>query len=323
MKIIAIGRNEIFFDVVTELSKKHQIAGIITSTASPEYLKNEEDLKMLAKSLNCPFLITKKEKEIMNLVKKVRPDIGVSINWISILSKDILDLIPKGVLNCHPGDLPKYRGNAATNWALLFEETSIVFTVHNMVADYVDKGDIYMQKKMLINDETTISDINNYWRKIAPGLFLKVIAGIESGKLHPQKQGGNGFRCYPRLLIDSKIDWNRSTRYIHSLVRSSTKPYSGAYSFMKINEKIEKVYIWKTRIVAETTADIGIPGHIISNNEINGETYVYCGEGIIALQEVQFESGETFQPGTKWKSIRMNFGIDVEDEIRKLHNLLQ
>ena len=323
MKIIAIGRNEIFFDTVSQLGKKHNVVGIITATASPEYLKKEDDLKTLAKTLHCPFLMTNEEKEIIKLVKRVKPEVGISINWQSIISDKLINLIPHGILNCHPGALPRYRGNAATNWALLLEEESITFTIHNMVSDKVDEGDIYIQKQMPINDETTIGDVNNYWRSIAPSLFLKVIEDIENGKLQHKKQNNKGFRCYPRLPIDSKIDWSQSAKYIHALVRSSTKPYSGAYSFMKVKDKIEKVYIWKTRIVAKITADIGVPGHIINNNKASGESYVYCGKGIIALQEVQYENGTVFQPGSRWKSIRIRFGIDIEDELRRLQNLLK
>lgn len=321
MKIIAIGRNEVFFDTVSELSKRHQVVAIITSLASPEYLKKENDLKELAKILNCTFLMTSREEEVIKLVKKVKPDIGVSINWINVISENILNLIPKGILNCHPSDLPRYRGNAATNWALLLGESNIAFTVHNMVSDKVDEGDIYIQKRIPIDNGTTIGDINRYWRKIAPSLFLKVIADIENGISHPKKQGSKGFRCYPRLPTDSKIDWNQSAQSIHALVRSSGKPYLGAYSFMKVGNKIEKVYIWKTRIVTETSFDVGVPGHIINNNRVNGESQVMCGKGIIALEKVQYEGEKVFQPGKKWKSIRLRFGIDVEDELRRLQNL--
>lgn len=323
MKIIALGRNEIFFEVIKELSKDHQVLAIFTAKASPEYLKNEDDFFHLAQSINTKFFITQKEAEIISLIKQLKPDIGISINWPIIITENLLKLLPYGILNCHPGNLPRFRGNAATNWALLLNEKKIVFTIHSMIGGEVDSGEIICQEKMGLTNQTTINDINIYWKKIAPTLFTKAINLVSSPKRKSKKSEGKGFRCYPRLPIHSKIDWNRDAVSIDALIRSSTKPYSGAYSYIKINGKIEKVYIWKAKVIVKKTDDIGVPGHIIKNDKATGESYVYCGQGILSLSEVQYESKEVFAPGLVWNSIRMGFGIDLEAEIMSIQKYLK
>jgi methionyl-tRNA formyltransferase len=322
VRILIIGRNEVLYETAKLLSKTHAICGIITAPASPEYLKNEEDFRSLAQELNCPFLLTKNiNAEAFVFIQSANPDLGISVNWVSVIDDKILDLVKGGILNCHPSALPKYRGNAATNWALIMNEKQIGITVHYMQAGELDSGDIIFQELLPISAETTIREINAFWQKVTPGLFLKAANGIEDGSLKRIKQNETGiepFRAYPRSPIDSKIDWNKSASDIHNIIRASTKPYSGAYTFLKTGNEIGKLIIWESRIICETTTDIGTPGQIILNDRHRGESHIFTGNGIIAISKVQFENGNEFEPGKEWKSIRMRFGIDIEQEIINL-----
>ena len=92
---------------------------------------------------------------------------------------------------------------------------------------------------------------------------------------------------------------------------------------LKVNGEIKKLLIWESRIVAESTKNIGIPGHIVVNDSITGESHIYTGKGLIALKIVQFEGENEFTPGREWKSIRMKFGVDVEQELIALQKLLK
>ena len=187
-----------------------------------------------------------------------------------------------------------------------------------MKAGELDSGDIIIQKKFPINQETTITDFVKYWEKITPSLFSKAINGLIKKDLVPIKQRSinkNPFRCFPRLPVDSKIDWAKSAQEIDLLIRASSKPYSGAYTYYKVNDDIKKITIWKSRVIKIKTLDIGSPGQIVYNNKKNGESHVLTGKGVLAILEVEFENESTFNPGFKWKSIRTRFGIDIEQEL--------
>jgi methionyl-tRNA formyltransferase len=157
----------------------------------------------------------------------------------------------------------------------------------------------------------------------APKMFEEALYGLESGTIQPRRQDAakkSPFRCYPRIPSDSKIDWCKSAREIDTLIRASSDPYSGAYSYLKTGEMIRKVYIWKSRVILEETEDIGTPGHIIKNETETGESWVFTGKGILAICLVQYEGeDDRFGPGNVWRSIRMRFGVDIEDEILRLH----
>jgi hypothetical protein len=91
-------------------------------------------------------------------------------------------------------------------------------------------------------------------------------------------------------------------------------PFSGSFTYHRYKGEIKKLIILKSRIVKHDTNDIAVPGHVIENNSKTGESHIKCGKGIIAILECKYEDEDkVFEPGKRWKSIRMRLGIRVED----------
>ena len=135
MRVLVIGRTEILYETAILLSKWHEVCGIITSRSVPEYSKKEEDFESLAKNIGCSFLLTQSLDEKSNkFIEELKSDIGVSLNWVSVIKEDTLKLLPRGILNAHFADLPRFRGNAVVNWALIRGENKIPLTIHYMTA---------------------------------------------------------------------------------------------------------------------------------------------------------------------------------------------
>ncbi len=327
MKIFILGRTEYLYDTSVKLAESHEICGIITADSMPEYSKNENDFRLLAEKLKCPFLhsntITSAVKEA---ITASGADICISLNWKTVLKEDVISLFPQGILNAHFGDLPSYRGNAVINWAILNGEKKITLTIHQMTPGEIDSGRIWKKMDMPIDENTQIGDITDFCRTNAPLLFEETVNGIADGTLIPVEQSATGItpsRCYPRLPEYSKIDWNLPAAAIHALIRASAKPYSGAFSYMKSDGVVRKIFIWKSRLVKPVILSYAVPGHIMKNDPDSGESIVFTGDGLIAISLVQFDGGEEFEPGKKWKSIRMHFGVDAEEELIILQNKLR
>ncbi|MBI5816639.1 MAG: hypothetical protein HZB29_13635 [Nitrospinae bacterium] len=326
VKVLIMGRTEILYDTARLLLRggKHEITGIITAKARPEYKRTESDFRKLARENGIPFLSAQKlDETAVGFIKKTGTDICVSLNWITIAGKEHINLFRFGVLNAHFGDLPRYRGNAVTNWAILMGEKNIAFIVHFMEAGEIDSGPILLKEQMRLADDTTIDDINRLAQNRVPGMFLRALDGLADGTIKPKIQPikkVKPFRCHPRLPMDGRIEWNLSAKKIHALVRSLAKPYSGAYTYCRIaDNSLRKFYVWKSRVVKERTDDIGVPGHVIKNDPYSGESWIYTGGGILALLEVSDgENGKPFAPGSMWKSTRMRLGMDVEEELFNL-----
>jgi methionyl-tRNA formyltransferase len=324
MRVLIIGRTEMLYDTARVLAEsQHVICGIVTAPASAEYTRKENDFKRLANELDCPFLCASRlDQSALEFIKRIEPQIAISINWVSVIHKEIFDWIPGGILNAHFGDLPRYRGNAVINWAILRHEPEIVLSIHFMEPEYLDSGDIVLQKKMTLSNETTIKNILEFASENVPAMYLDALSSLESGNyslINQDEVNKTAFRCYPRISLDSKIDWNQSAVDIDALIRASTYPYCGAYTYLRIDQQIRKVIIWESHVVSENTQDVGTPGHIIKNDSNTGESWVYTGQGILGLKKIQYIGEPECSPGRLWKSIRLRFGLDMEEELMEIY----
>lgn len=324
MKILVIGRSEYLYKTVLEIKDSHEILGIVTGPATPESSAKEDDFKQLAQALKCGFLLAKQiNQECLDFCRSLNADIAISVNWMSVIRDDFISIFPKGVLNAHCGDLPKYRGNAILNWAILNREKDITVSVHNMVANELDIGTIWAQEKFAIEPGDYIEDLVRKMGETTPAVYAMALQNLCNNKplkTFEEVRLAEGFRCFPRIPEDGCIDWQQSAESIERLIRASSKPYPGAFTAVVEQGTLKKLVIWKARVVDHSTPDFGVPGHVIKNCKDTGESWVYTGAGILALQEVQLGDGEITPPGKHFKSIRMRLGISQGLMIDLLQN---
>lgn len=308
MKIIIIGRTKTLIDSANLLIQNgHEITGIITSKAAPDYQINEIEYKNYAIRLNVPFLHDSKIKleTFKKKFEKTKADIAISLNYSGIISKDVVDFFPHGILNAHGGDLPRYRGNACQAWAIINGEKKIGICIHKMIGGELDSGDIIVRDYIKISHKTKIKDVYDEFEKIIPNLFLNSIKKLEKDpSYYLEKQSQNPkdiLRCYPRKPEDGRIDWELSAVQIHRLIRASSEPYEGAYTFFDS----KKIIIWEADLVNENYDWIGIPGQFAEfDNE--GNLFVLTGEGKLKLLEIEFDSKRD-KPKEFFKSLRSRF----------------
>lgn len=319
MKVAIIGRTQILYETTIRLRQAgHAIVCVVTSKAAPEYSRNEKDFERLATECGAEYFLTNtlNKPEIETALSGA--DIGVSTNWVSVITQKHIDLFRHGILNSHTGDLPRYRGNACANWALLSGDDRITNTIHFMEGGKLDCGRIICQDHLAVENSTTIADVYRWTEETLPALYEKALALLEKDPNCMMKYADpddpDGFRCYPRLPEDGFIDWTRSANDVHNLVRAVTTPFAGAYTYHLVNDEVKKLVVLESRVVEPATRDRAMPGHVLENNADNGESLVRCGEGVIALRRCRYEGEEDeFSPGKRWKSIRMRLGVRAED----------
>lgn len=316
MRVAALGRTKLLYDSIKHLyNKGMKIVLIATSKSSPEYSVTEKDFENLAKSIGAEFFndVHINNSDKINMIKKLNPDIGISINWQGIINEEIIKIFPYGLLNCHAGDLPKYRGNAVANWAIINGEKEITVTIHKMDKG-LDTGDVVLKKGIPINDNTKIADIVESLENIVPIMFYDSVIGLNSGKIVPIQQDKDlkkALRCYPRIPSDSFIDWNESAEYINKLVRASSEPYSGAYTYF--NKK--KLYILRSHIEKFQVPSVYIPGQVVWKKNDKGEVGIATKKDILVIEKVKIGDGEAILPTEVIKSLRTRLGMMLQDEI--------
>lgn len=304
MRIAIIGRTEILYETV-ELLLNHsfKIPLIITSNEAPEYTKTSKDFEELAKKIGAKYIYTNRLDEHKEEIISAGCEIAVSLNYSSIISQEVTDLFPLGVLNAHGGDLPRYRGNACQAWAILNGENKIGLCIHSMIGGEVDSGNIIDREYLNIDVNTKVTQCWEWMAQRIPPMFLSSVQKLQKDPSYvleiQSKDPKDALRCYPRVPEDGRINWNKSNKEILRLINASNKPYSGAYCFYKD----EKLIIWDAEIYQDDEIYLSEAGQISNIND-DGSIIVITGDGKLKIKIIEYNDF-IGSPNEKIKSIRI------------------
>ncbi|MBD2779737.1 bifunctional UDP-4-amino-4-deoxy-L-arabinose formyltransferase/UDP-glucuronic acid oxidase ArnA [Xenorhabdus sp. 42] len=214
-------------------------------------------------------------------IREMKPDVIFSFYYRNMLSLEILSLAEKGAFNLHGSLLPKYRGRAPVNWAVLNGETETGVTLHKMLVK-PDAGDIVAQKAIQIGETDTSLDIHGKMRETSVELLNDILPQIKSGQYPSIPQDESQVTYFGRRTAeDGEIVWSKSATEINNLVRAVTEPYPGAFTFL--GER--KIIIWRSRPLDQAHGKR--PGTVISTEPF----VIACGEGALEIISGQGESG--------------------------------
>lgn len=233
----------------------------------------------------------KNNEEFINNIKSLEPDVICVVAYGKILPKEILEIPKLGCINVHASLLPKYRGAAPIQWAVLNGDKETGITTMYM-DEGMDTGDIILKEKVKIGEDETTGELWNRLSIIGGKLLVKTLKELEKGTA-PRKKQKNEYSLAP--MIDksmAKIDWeNQTASEIKNLVRG-LNPFIGAYTFL--NGK--KLKIWKVDIAKSSEIVYGNAcpfryGTVIVSDFRDG-VFVHAKEGIIKILELQGENGK-------------------------------
>ncbi len=209
----------------------------------------------------------------------LRPAAVVVVAYGKILPPPILMLPPLGCINVHASLLPKYRGAAPIQWAIISGERKTGVTTM-LMDEGLDTGDILLQEETEITDD---DDAETLWLRLAEmgaALLPKTLKGLSEGSVKPVPQSGEATFAPPLRKEDGVISWELPARKIFDLIRG-VQPWPGAYCFLGG----EKIGVLKASVVDERRR--GVPGRIERIAEAGVQ--VSCGLGVISLVEVKPE----------------------------------
>ena len=236
--------------------------------------------------------------EFIEEIKKIKPDVICVVAYGKILPKELLEIPKLGCINVHGSLLPKYRGAAPIQWAVLNgdEETGIT-TMYMDVG--MDTGDMILKEKVTIGEDETTGELWDRLSEIGGNLLVKTLKLIEAGKAPREKQGEE-YTLAPMLNKEmAKIDWeNKNAVEIKNLVRG-LNPIMGAYSYL--NGK--KIKFWKIKVLSNDELEKDYPeikeyeyrlpglesGTVLLSDSKKG-LYIKAKNGIIKVLEIQGEN---------------------------------
>lgn len=200
-----------------------------------------------------------------------------------VLPPEVFEMPPRGTINLHSSLLPKYRGAAPINWAIINgEKETGVSTI--FIQKSVDTGDLIFQRKVAIGNDETVGELHDRLADIGAEVLLDTVEAIDAGSAPRRRQTGETAKA-PKISRElGLINWAKSNEEIRNLIRGLS-PSPGAYSFL--NGKLIKLY----RAAAATSdAHIGFePGQITAAAK-EGYLQVATGDGLLELHELQPES---------------------------------
>ena len=218
-------------------------------------------------------------------MKSLKPDVICVVAYGRILPQEILDIPELGCINVHGSLLPKYRGAAPIQWAVLNgDEKTGITTMYMDVG--MDTGDMILKEEVQIDSDETTGELWDRLSKVGGELLVKTLEKIENGTA-PRIPQSDDFTMAPMLDKEmSKIDWNnKSAIEIKNLVRG-LDPIMGTYSFLDG----KKIKIWRVDVLPKDNSNVE-NGTIIKSDSKDG-LYIKAKDGIIKVLEIQGENAK-------------------------------
>ncbi|SHJ58161.1 methionyl-tRNA formyltransferase [Tepidibacter formicigenes] len=241
-----------------------------------------------------------KDKEFVEFLKKLNPDIIVVVAFGQILSKEILSIPRYGCINVHASLLPKYRGAAPINWVIINGEKTTGITTMYM-DEGLDTGDMILKGEIEIGDEETAGQLHDRLCVLGGEVLRDTLKLIKEDKA-PRQAQDDLLSCYAPIMDKSlgSIDWNKNAKDIFNLIRG-TNPWPS--SFTKYKNQTMK--IWKSKVLNEKSKEK--PGTILKVNQDG--IYVSTKDNVLLIEEIQM-------PGKKRMYVKEYIkGNEIEEKV--------
>ena len=279
------------------VENNYKVIGVVTNPDKPKGRGMKlvaSPVKEYALEKNIPVyqpIKVRNNKEFIDKIKTLNPDVICVVAYGKILPKEILEIPKYGCINVHASLLPKYRGAAPIQWAVLNGDKETGVTTMYMDVG-MDTGDMILKEKVEIGEDETTGELWDRLSKIGGELLVETLKQIENGTAPREKQGED-FSVAPMLNKEmAKIDWeNKTAQEIKNLVRG-LNPIMGAYTFLNGS----KIKFWKVDIANnigydEDNIQIFRNGTVLVSDQRDG-LFIKTKKGILSVLEIQGENAK-------------------------------
>ena len=285
MRVVFMGTPDFSVPALENIAKKYEVVAVVTQQDRPKgrgHKMQYTPVKEKAIELEIPVYQPKrvKDHEFVDILKTLKPDVIVVIAFGQILSKEIMELPKYGCINVHASLLPKYRGAAPIQWAVINgDKKSGVTTMY--MAEGLDTGDIIDTSEIVLDEKETGGSLFDKLADLGGKLILNTLDKLETGTATRTRQDDARSTYAGKITKElGKIDFTKPAAEIERLIRG-LNPWPSAFTYM--DDKMLK--IWNADVLEETVEED--PGTI---TEVNKKFIkVATGEGYLLLEEIQLE----------------------------------
>ena len=293
IKVVFMGTPEFACESLKEIYEAgFNIVGCFTNPDKPSgrgMKLKASAVKEYAIEKNIPIYQPKKirnNQEVLDILDKLAPDVIEVVAYGKILPKEVLDIPKYGCINVHGSLLPKYRGAAPMQWALINGEKETGITTMFMDVG-MDTGDMLLKEEIEIKDDYNLETLHDKLMVIGAKLLVKTIDGVVSGTITRIPQPKDGTYA-PMITRDmTKIDFNKSAREIFNFVRGLS-PFPGTYMELEDGRKYKVFDVsYKEDKNIDSTVE---PGDILLMSK--DSLYIRCKDGYVMINKIQPENSK-------------------------------
>ncbi len=289
MRVVFMGTPDFAVGTLRALVEAgHDVVGVFTQPDKPKgrgKAMQPTPVKEAAMEYGIPVYQPRRirEAESFEILKQLAPEVIVVVAFGQIIPQSILDLPPYGCVNVHASLLPKYRGAAPIQWAVIDGEEVSGVTIMRMDAG-LDTGDMISKVIVPITKEETGESLFDKLSVAGAKLLVDTLPSIVDGSAVYEKQPAVSPTPYAAMIEKEMgaIDWNKTAVELERLVRGLNS-WPSAYT--KVNGKTLK--IWKAEVVMKKTRDFVLPGTVLQADAKG--FLVQTGQDILSIQELQLE----------------------------------
>jgi methionyl-tRNA formyltransferase len=267
------------------------VAAVVTQPDRPKGRNlhpQPSPVKVLAAGKPFPLLQPERARHenFVQTLGEFQPDLIVVAAYGQILPKALLELPRFGCLNVHASLLPKYRGAAPIQWAILNDERETGVTIMKM-DEGLDTGEVLTSQSTPITPADNAQTLQDRLAMIGAAVLVKTVPDYVAGKIVPRKQPQTG-ASYARKITreDGRLDWTQPARNVWNRVRGLV-PWPGAYTFLSPEPKPALLKIWQAEVVDR---NLGSPGEVLESSRSG--IVVACGQQALRIVELQREGGK-------------------------------
>ena len=315
MRIIFMGTPEFSVGTLEALAEAgHEIVLAVTQPDKPKGRGKEMQftpVKEAANRLGIPVYqpVKVRNEECVEVLRSYQADVIVVIAFGQILPKSILELTPYGCINVHASLLPKYRGAAPIQWAVIDGEKVSGVTTMQM-DEGLDTGDMILKKEIILEEKETGGSLHDKLAEAGAELCVETLKRLEEGTAPFEKQGETT-TAYAKMLTKQmgEIDWSQPAEKIERLIRGLS-PWPSAYTHW--NQKVMKIWLAEAEPCredvqkAENLTEQPKPGMI---TEVEKDRFsVQTGQGVLTVLELQIPGKKRMDAGAFLRGYQVKEG---------------
>jgi len=289
-----------FLECLTRMTAVQAVLTTPDQPAGRGYAMKAPEVKVAAQKLSLPVLQPESLKEpgVADKIRSFGAEVGIVVAYGKLLPKKVLSIPRHGFLNVHFSLLPKYRGAAPIQWALINGETETGVTLF-WLDEGMDTGPVFLQKKLSILPEDDADTLRNKLVKVGVQALEELLSDLKAGKIIRHPQVGTTSKAPMLHKEDGQIVWGKAAEAIRNQLRGLT-PWPGAHS--------GKLKILKVRV--DSDQENGAPGTVIRLAAGEGPV-VKCGQNSLILLDVQPEGKKAMPAWSWWQGARLKIGDKI------------